>query len=350
MIDNEEYLKYFAVGMKVGVGIPLHNAEVFRDWARIYAIEEDLVYLQLSRDQLPPEASLHVGLILELRGGKEGAGYSCRSIIVSEGEEQMILLRLIGEIVSDELREFYRIDAFLPVKFFRTDEQHLHILEKEWNERREQRLADELMRREQQWEQRKLRISRQQSDEDDIAASDEPYEDVELEALENIIPLAANISGGGIRFVSHEHFAEDEYVILEILVPTPCHIVDVVAKVVNIRPNLAAGQGCNNVSLKFVFINERDRDAIVNYIANIQLKRIRMLRQQYALRGDHLDDGESGLNQAQRRRYFISAAVLLVLLAVIAASLVNYVKKHPENEIEMLFEGGLKRYLEKVGR
>jgi len=33
MSDIEEYARYFPVGNKVGVGIPLPNADVFNDWA-----------------------------------------------------------------------------------------------------------------------------------------------------------------------------------------------------------------------------------------------------------------------------------------------------------------------------
>ena len=104
MNDFENYANYFSVGMKVGVGIPLANAGVFRDWAIISEIDEDLVSLQLSRDQFPLNVSLHVGQILDLRGGKDDSGYSCRAIIVAESPVREILLRLIGEIVSDELR------------------------------------------------------------------------------------------------------------------------------------------------------------------------------------------------------------------------------------------------------
>ena len=105
MSDMEPYSRYFPVGIKVGVGIPLPNAEVFKDWAIIHEIDEDLVSLQLSRDVLPVGVSLRYGQILELRGGIEGNGFCCRAIVVSEGDARELLLRLIGEIVSDELRD-----------------------------------------------------------------------------------------------------------------------------------------------------------------------------------------------------------------------------------------------------
>lgn len=59
MNDMDLYSYYFPAGKKVGVGIPLPNAEVFREWAIIGNIDEDLVSLQLSRDVLPVNVSLY---------------------------------------------------------------------------------------------------------------------------------------------------------------------------------------------------------------------------------------------------------------------------------------------------
>lgn len=349
------YSNYFSVGMKVGVGIPTLNAEVFRDWARIHELEEDLVFLQLSRDQLPVDVSLHIGQIIELRGGKEDAGYSCRAIIVSEGVESQILLRLIGEIVTDELREFYRIDAFLPVKYFNSEEQNPKVLEKEWNQRREERMADELLLKQQRWEvkiasDKILPLQDGQHPSEGINSEDRKEE--EGQSWDNIIPLAANISGGGIRIITHQPFDVGQYVVLEIMVPIPNHVVDAVGKVVSVKPALSSlnDKEIYYVSLKFVYINERDRDAIVNYISNIQLKRIRQLRMQFAFR-DNLS-GETLLTDDKYKtiRQAVLGIILLCIIAAVGFYMKNYSKNHPKNEIEEIFEKGIKKYLQQGGR
>jgi len=346
MISADEYINYFPVGLKVGVGIPMHNAETFRDWAIIHDIEEDLVYLQLSRDQLPMDVSLHVGQILELRGGKEGSGYSCRAIIVSEDMDRNIILRLIGEIITDELREFYRIDAFLPVKYYLLDEQHISVLEKEWTNRRELRMADELMRKQQPWggdlALNDGAVTAQQDKQETPAGPEE-------DEWDEIIPLAANISGGGIRIQVHRELMMDEYVRLEILVPAPHCIVDVVAKVVSVHHNrsVAGERDSYSVGMKFVCINERDRDAIVNYISNIQLKRIRQLRMQFALR-----DGVELTDQPvpSHRLHLIYIALLLLAVTAIGFYLWNYIQYRPKSEIEEIFEEGVRKQRQKIGK
>ncbi|QEM68789.1 PilZ domain-containing protein [Geobacter sp. FeAm09] len=392
MNDFDIYANYFPAGMKVSVGIPLANAGVFRDWAIIHEIDEDFVSLQLSRDQLPHDASLHVGQILDLRGGKDESGYSCRAIIVAEGPAREVLLRLIGEIVSDELREFYRIDAFLPIKYYISSEQNVEILKQEWGERREQRQAVDIELKNKRWDS-SLVLERaalpperrlEQADEDEGAGNEhadkqnghdgehdgqEEREGVdgefeEREGLEEteepadswdtIIPLAANISGGGVRIITHQQFESGVYVLLEILVPMPRRIVDIVARVITANRNFAAGNDREyfNTGLQFVFIDERDRDAIISHISNVQLKRIRQLREQFIYRDGRPARGEEQeeaprFNWARFGRRLGYAIVFLLIVMLIGDYFRHYAKGHPKNEIEEIFEGGIRKYLEK---
>jgi hypothetical protein len=354
--STDIYANYFYAGMKVGVGIPTLNSEVFRDWARIHEMDDDLVFLQLSRDQLPVDISLHVGQIIELRGGKEDSGYSCRAIIVSEGTDSQILLRLIGEIVTDELREFYRIDAFLPVKYYVTVQQSPKELEKDWNLRREQRVADELMRKQQRWEssfvpenkeipgERSQELEEQDSEDDNYTEAEQSWD--------TIIPLAANISGGGIRIMTHQAFEVGDYVPLEILVPTPFHIVDAVARVVSVKQIFSSVSDRENfyVSLKFINIYERDRDAIVNYISNIQLKRIRQLRMQFAFRDSLTDNQIQVVDRFKNLKQVAIGLILFCFVSMVAYYMWGYANNRPKHEIEEIFERGLKKYLQQGGR
>jgi hypothetical protein len=352
MSELNQYAGSFSPGMKVGVGIPLPNAEIFNDWAIIHEIDEDLVSLQLSRDQLPVRVTLHVGQILELRGGKEGNSYSCRAIIVSEGYAKELLLRLIGEIVSDELREFYRIDAFLPIKYYISHEQHPEILKKQWEIRREDRFTRELARRQRQWDSEFVsgvaELPHERRQDDDIERESD-------ESWDTIVPLAANISGGGLRIVTHQGLDFGEYVLLEILVPSPRRIVDAVVRVVFANRNYAAGDDHEyfNTGLQFVFIDERDRDSIINHISNVQLKRIRQLRERYLFRAAFdADEGEVGQSVVGINGQDLGKKVLVwVVMIAIALVLINYFKnyavEHPKNEIGEAFEGALKKYIEK---
>lgn len=338
MDDMELYSHYFPVGKKIGVGIPLPDAGLFKDWAIIHEIDEDLVSLQLSRDILPAEVSLHYGQILELRGGNEGNGYCCRAIVVSEGDSRELLLRLIGEIVSDELREFYRIDAFLPIKYLVSQEQHIDKLREQWEEQKTKRHQLELEQLEQPWSNVKTKV----------------FENGENDSWDAIIPLAANISGGGLRTVTHHGFEDGEYVLLEILIPYPKKVIDVIGKVVFANRNYAAGSDHEyfNIGVQFIFIDERDRDAIINYISSIQLKRIRQLRERYLYRGGVDDAEKTGLNGSNNVQktiiQIILAMLLLIILTVFVYLLWDYANNHPIGEIKKTFEGEVKKYREQL--
>lgn len=348
MTDVIEYGRYFREGMKVGVGIPLPNAEVFREWAIILEFDEDLVSLQLSRDQLPVRVSLHVGQILELRGGSEDAGYSVRAIIVSEGYTKELLIRLIGEVVSDELREFYRIDAFLPIKYYLSHEQHPEILEQQWRLRRQERLENDMLRKQRRWDKLHLGNETALPNEPHMDETDEEQPD---DSWDTIIPLAANISGGGLRILTHQGFETGEFVLLEILVPSPRRIVDAVGRVTFANLNLAAGSDhCYfNTGMQFVFIDERDRDVIINYISSVQLKRIRQLREKYLFRTVEDEAVQTGSTVAGLQETFTRIVIWLVMAGIVwmlVSYFRSYTENRPKNEIGEVFENGIRRYIE----
>ncbi|QOX78810.1 DUF5634 family protein [Trichlorobacter lovleyi] len=375
MSDFDQYLEHFPVGLKVNVGIPVPGGDTFHDWAIIHSIDEDLVSLQLSRDTLPAGVKLLVGTILDIRTGNEVSGYSCRAIIVTEGFRREVLLRLIGEIVSSELREFYRIDAFLPIKYFISSEQSEVKLKVAWKEKREARLAAEMERRQQEkkpWE--RLRKaphteelpSEELGDEgnwedsgEGLEQPDQGEDDSRDHSWDDVIPLAANISGGGVRMLLHHKFEEGTLVPLEIFLPSEPEpqIIDAVCVVAFANENYAASKQFNrtsyNTGLKFKFIEERERDAIVSYISNVQLKRIRQMREHYLFRSGP-EAPQPDVTPEQRLKLLLKTilTVGIVIIALIGLTIYfkNYAENRPKNEIELIFEKGFSEYLKKIGR
>jgi len=379
MSDFDQYLQHFPVGLKVTVGIPVPGGNPFHDWAVIHAIDEDLVTLQLSRDNLPSGVKLSVGTIFDVRTGDEASGYSCRAIVVAEGYQREIILRLIGEIVSSELREFYRIDAFLPIKYFISSEQSEVKLKALWKEKREARVLAEQERRQhakKPWQRLQAAPASEELPAEELSEeglwddSGEGFEQPEKQdeddqtdhSWDDVIPLAANISGGGIRLLLHHHFENDTLVPLEIYLPTEPdpQVIDAVCVVAFANENFAASKQFSrtsyNTGLKFKFIDERDRDAIVSYISNVQLKRIRGMREQYLFRGSALETAEALEDNTPQARFkrILKSALLLAMtftfLIVIFMYFKNYSQHRPKNEIELIFEKGFSDYLKKIGR
>lgn len=371
MGDYDQYSEHFPVGMKVKVGIPVPGGSVFHDWAVIHDIDEDLVDLQLSRDMLPEGVRLQVGTILDIRGGKEDNAYSCRGIIVSEGQRRKVLLRLIGEIVSDELRQYYRIDAFLPIKYFIPETNSEFAAKQQWQAKRAARAElerERRLRQEQAWQRLMRAPEKEEPPTEEVTPAtptdDEPDETVTNDtedidtSWQHVIPLAANISGGGLRIVLHHQFKVDDLIMLEIFVPTEPQprIVDAVGRVVFCNQNMAASKQLQrdsyNTNIEFLYIDERDRDTIVSYIANVQLKRIRQLREHYLGRGLNTEQPEPSDTDRLRQtvaQIMISLIVLAILVKLILY-FASYVENRPKGEIERIFEQGFIEYLKKLGR
>ncbi len=375
MSDFDQYLEHFPIGLKVNVGIPVPGAEAFHDWAIIHDIDEDLVSLQLSRDTLPVGIKLRVGIIVDIRVGNDISGYSCRAIIVSEGYHREVLLRLIGEIVSSELREFYRIDAFLPIRYFISKEQSEVRLKAAWKEKRDARVESEKERKQNRrkpWERLRDAPPTEELPEEELTEEtlwEDSGEGIETEdekenngidhSWDDVIPLAANISGGGVRMLMHHQFEEGTLVPIEIYLPTEPEpqIVDAVCIIAFANENYAAGKQLNrtsyNTGLKFKFIDERDRDSIVSYISNVQLKRIRQMREKYLFRYG-LASEKPAISLEEKRKMLIKTAIIIVSALIVISGLIIYFKNYPENrqknEIELIFEKGFGEYLKKIGR
>ncbi len=371
MSEYDKYIEHFPVGLKVNVGIPVPGGNVFHDWAIIHDINEDLVELQLSRDVLPAGVRLSMGAIIDIRAGKEDAAYSCRAIIVEEGYQRSVLLRLIGEIVSDELREFYRIDAFLPIKYFVTSETSENKLKKFCIEKRDERIAEEAERKlneKKPWERLRLphqeempeeEMAEESSGEDSGEGLEEtPLEDTKDHRWDDVVPLAANISGSGVRMLMHRKFSIDDLVPLEIFLPLEPDgkVVDALGKVVFANENIAAERQMHkpsfNTGIQFIYIDDRDQDSIVNYISNVQLKRIRLLREKYLGRGIDSTEPEPTETEKKKQSVFriLQAVVVIAMLAGIMLYFKNYSENPRKNEIEVIFEKGFMDYLKKIGR
>ena len=375
MSDFDQYLEYFPVGLKVNVGIPVPGGETFHDWAIIHTIDEDLISLQLSRDTLPAGVKLKVGTILDIRTGNEVEGYSCRAIIVTEGYHREVLLRLIGEIVSSELREFYRIDAFLPIKYFISTEQSEVRLKAAWKEKREARITAEKERKQQEkkpWERLRQAPDTEELPSEEFGEEglwddtgegqeqpDQSINDIRDHSWDDVIPLAANISGGGVRMLLHHKFENDTLVPIEIYLPSEPEpqVIDAVCVVAFANENYAASKQFSrtsyNTGLKFKFVDERDRDAIVSYISNVQLKRIRQMREQYLFRSG-LNPQKAEITQEQRLKLIVKTGLLItiVIFALIGLTIYfkNYAENRPKNEIELIFDKGFSEYLKKIGK
>ena len=321
-----EYAKYFNAGQRVRVSIPTGEGKAFHEWAELSSLAEDLVQLQLSRDALPAGARLSVGTTLELRTGSSGTGYRCRSIIVDVGAEKKLLLRLIGEVILDELREYFRIDVYLPLLLSFPQTNDPATIKEQWITRRanvgiQQKTSENHLH-----------------EVDQGQCQEHPWHDVPT-------PKAANISGGGLKVTIPEKLPEDSFVNLTVYLPLqPSVLLEMVGQVIATTPVFSGSETHYSTAFRFFYIDERDRDRIIQYITTEQLSQLRHYR-----KGGQSDEVDNTLFRRGKKTLLAVAGILVFCLFTIwlVSWFSCYHRQQPKSEVHRIFEKGLRDYLDR---
>lgn len=312
-----DYAKYFAVGLRVEVRFPRSHNTTFHDWAIIKVFDEDLLVLQLSRDTLPDGIRTDTGTILDIRVGKDGYAYYCRGIIVAEEGPAHLSVRLISDVIPDELREFYRIDVHIPLTYTIPVGKSAEQIHQEWHERRYPPPPPE------------------DGEEEEVPVAPPPPP---------LPPVAANISGSGIRIKMHEKLPADTLVPLHLHLPLDQpREIEIIGKVVDVIP-LHTREGAPplfSTGLHFLHIDERDRDAIVQFVAVAQMERLRELRQGNV---SLTSLAYSSYAEQIRRRRILAAFTLFILMAVLVTGLIYWQFTAKKGEIERTYEREIRKY------
>ncbi|MEI6209819.1 MAG: PilZ-like domain-containing protein [Desulfuromonadales bacterium] len=355
MSDVEQYATYFPRGLKITVCIPMDNNELFRDWAIVDALEEDIITLQLSRDELPVAVQLIAGTLLDLRVGNKGMGFRCSGYFDGELGSGKIIVRLSGNVSSSELREFFRIDVFLPFRYHVTEEQNLNILVGTWRKIKKIRLAAETDRREAFLEKHRKLLNRIAAGEFDSSDQEkrinkqlieEEFYPID-ETWDNVNANAINLSAGGFKFVTTDDLNVDDLVFIEMFIPaTPPRIMDCVARITFKSRNFSFKNDEEhfNVAVQFVLIDDRDRDAIVSHISHLESLRIRQLRQLPTL------DSESADTRISPFKLAVWITVSLIMFFIASSYFYEYSRQKINNEIQDIFQNAVRKYRETSGQ
>lgn len=230
------YRDYFHPGQRARVEMGLTGDRIFNDGAVVTAIDGGQIALRLSRDQLPDGALLHPEAPLVVRVGKSGNSYSCRGVVMNEGEGEDLRVAFVGRVISEDLREYFRLSTDIPVILFNVT----------------------------------------------AGSAEESGSGGLRVAGHSELPRIVNISGGGLRTETEMAMTVGDIVYATFHLPLPePKALPVVAQVVHSEIIEREGSAIVSAGLCFMHINERDRDAIVRYVCNEEIKRIRMCRKDF---------------------------------------------------------------------
>ena len=337
--EFEEYGRFFHEGLRVEIGIPVSREEVFRDWAIVTAYSDDLLGVELSRDQLPERVRITYGTILDVGVWRGPEVFTCRGIVTEKEGGKLLTMRLLGSVTLKDRRQYYRLNVPLRLKFALSDPKMMTKwqLEKEWEERR-QREMDAFQAR--------------------LGEYDAVLEPVLLrQRAPSVLPpltwhdcpdIRAIIGGGGIGFKIPVRKEPGDLLGLELHLPLyPFRIVHAVAEVVYVlEPFTLSKEPAFHTGLKFHHLDERDRDHIFEYISQVELERLREMSDRRRVRATdeaRLDRDVAQAKDRERSSNVLFLLIVLLILTLLLAYLVLYKSKDQDNEIGRQFRDSLTR-------
>jgi len=242
-----DYGNYYKVGQQVTVGVRLSGAVARESNGEIVSLQGDRVIVELL-GEMPPVLSGKKGDSGFSLSGWSGWGFfRCDAIPEGTASPKELKLRLVGEVEERQRREYFRLDVSLPVRFEVPPAQSPAAVRERWNEYRagaRKALPPKMIR------------------------SGQGYR-VMLPDGSDIPSQAVNLSGGGLRLRMSESIPVGHLAQVEIYLPVaPPRRIAVVAEV--LRCNEVMLRLEKNavfiVAVKFVHIDDKDREAIIAYL------------------------------------------------------------------------------------
>ena len=328
--DYSEYREYLGQGMRVEIGIPLSGGGVFRDWAIISESGNDQMLVQISRDELPANVRFDIGFILDVSIWVKNDVCTCSGIVMEKLGGRVLRIRLFGSFTLRERRQFFRAELGMRVKYDIVDESDRKDVERDWEVRKEHE-----------------HMKFQGYDDFVIAAQMARYKPGRSIAWQDLLRAQVNLGGGGICVRLPQPVQAEQLVNLELHLPlTPPRLVQAVAQIVHVKPPrvLKDGSSRYDAGMRFLFLDERDRDLVFKQISVAQIEYLRKMADRRG--ADDLDRPRVTLPLTRRQIAIRALWTLLFLLAAYALGrcMVSYSNAPHSNPIQKSYEESIKKY------
>ncbi len=292
-----KYARFIHADQSVLLCISCSYDKEFAAPAVVKSLQHDLIVLKLTAP-LPEQVPVTLGSILNLRITQANQSYCCMAVVIDDCDPGSMPLRLISDVVAEEKREFFRTDVFIPLKYILPPVSSAAEAEREWLKTR--RMWDGAGACKLFAPHRRL---------NDLAGAELPVSGVPWEEM---LPVAANLSGGGLRITIAEKMQPNDLLNVQFYLPlTPPRVVESVAMVISSEPEMASGDSrpLYNTRMRFLFIEEEDRERIIKHISLVELQRSRPLMHEPAVRK------AKGAIKLALKRPLLAAIILLVIIS-----------------------------------
>jgi hypothetical protein len=324
-----QYREHLRKGMRIEIGIPLSGGGVFRDWAIIVDSGSDELLAQISRDMLPANVRVDIGFILDVSVWIKKEVYTCSGIVTERLGDRVLKIRLFGTFTLRERRQFFRIELNLRLRYALLANPNLRDVERDWEHRRDLE-----------------HMKFQGYDKVVIAAHQARYRpSIKLE-WHDILWADVNLGGGGLLIRMPEPVGPEKLLCLEVHLPfRPPRQVQAIAEVIHVMaPKVQKGGApYYTAGVRFVFLDERDRDLVFQHISVTQMAHLRKIAEKR-----ELEEREDAVPEPLTRRQIIRRVLWVLLFLILSYSMVRYLLRYKEagspNEIQKTYEKAIKEY------
>lgn len=330
---NYEKIVYSSVltsDRELVANITLPDRKILQQRCIVNSIIDELADIGFTGEELPEWMYISLGVPLELRGHGEHGSFGCRAVVVDINVIGHYLIRLVGSIYYGELREFQRLDVYLPCRYRESPSTTIDEISDRWLSPSEGNLPAE-------WKQRDQNSWMEPADQDDIDES---------------IPLLALATRDQCIIETPGQHRPGSFIELQLLIPeTPHKVVRAVARVERCDPHALyeSGKTTSRLTVSYVLIRPADRQSIDDYVNGLQVLHSTELCKdaQYEALYNRLKQEAGYRDPLLYAKRAMAVIIIAVLLFLLGRALNDYRKGHEKGFIERTFEEGIRRYQEK---
>jgi hypothetical protein len=241
------YHLYYKTGQPVAITCRKADSGAFEKNAEILSLEENRLGLDILGDALSQKELSGMSDGTLTVSGRSGYGvFRCRARFGELRGGRELFLTLFGDVEEQQRREYFRMDVCIPVTVAVPEDQNFGQIKKCWEESRNRNLASPPPR---------------------MVPAGRNYR-VLLTSGE-IPPQEINLSGGGMRLKMPSPVPIGSVMQVDLYLPlAPLRVITAAAEVLR----------CNEITLrlekkpvyviamKFILIDEKDRESIIAYI------------------------------------------------------------------------------------
>lgn len=336
--EFEEYSRYFHADLRVEIGIRLPTRDIYREWGVVQEYHDDIIVVELSRDQLPAGVVLDYGAILDVGVWVKEQVYTCNAIIVEKRSVVVYVIQLLSSITLKERREFFRIGVAMRLKYaFPPPDLTGAEVREEWEKRAELEY---------------LRFIDGGSDFADSPMFFATHHQLRPSGPEpqwvDSIGTPVTICGGGMRFKLPRELHEGAMLNLELHLPLhPMRIVHAVGEVVHVMEPVKSPGKANPefpTGLRFKWIDTRDRELIIQYISSEQLEQLRRLSNSLRYPDEPFEEVTPPLTWQRVLKRVILGLILALLAYELTLYFMEYASSETKSEIQSIYGTELGRY------